>query len=140
MFNYDNKMTRTTISVRVLLYTNQNEFDWDDLTSRELDAIVNEIHKMWPPDIQSRVWFDVEKRERIANGQWETIVRVSCYHMPIHDKSQCAEIPKVYTESLVGRKIRIFPITDQDGDNASRGSAILRRLEMQLVEVLYVLE
>lgn len=132
-------MTRSATSVRVLLYINQFEVDWDDLTPRELEAIVREVRKMWPPDMQSRVWFDVEKQGRFVGGRWETIVRVVCYHMPIPDKSRRAEIPYVYINGLVGEKIRIFPIVEPENDDTRR-SARFRGLEMQMVEVLYVLE
>lgn len=134
-------MGRLETSVRVLLYINFGEVDWEDLTPRELEAIVREVRKMWPPDMQSRVWFDVEKQGRFISGRWETVVRVVCYHMPFGDKSQRAEIPRVYIDGLVGKKIRIFPIVEPDSDDDNpRYSGRFRRLEMQLVEVLFVLE
>lgn len=133
-------MIRSATSVRVLLYINHYEVDWDDLNSREFQAIVREIRKMWPPDIQSRVWFDVETHKNGLNGQWETVVRVVCYRLPIPDKSERAEIPGMYIDGLVGRKIRIFPITEPDTDIYPRRPAAFRRLEMQLVEIVYILE
>lgn len=133
-------MTRATTSVRALLYINRENVDWDDLNLREFEAIVREIQKMWPPDMQSRVWFDVEAKQDGLNGRWETIVRVVCYHMPILVKQERADIPRVYIDGLVGRKFRIFPITDSDMDISSRKDATFRRLDMQLVEVVYVIE
>jgi hypothetical protein len=131
-------MTNYATSVRVLLYINFHEVDWEDLTPRELEAILREIQKMWPPDLRSRVWLAVEKQGRFVGGRWETVVRVVCYHMP--DKSQRAEIPQVYLNELLGKKFRIFPIVELDGDDDTRRSARFRRLEMQMVEVLFVLE
>jgi hypothetical protein len=133
-------MTRNTASVRVQLYINHYDVDWDDLTPREFEAILREIRKMWPPDMQSRVWFNVEKYKNSLIGQWETVIRVVCYRMPIPDKTELAEMPKEYISALVGRKIRIFPITEQEDDDSPRQIASFRRLEMQLVEVVYVLE
>ena len=131
-------MTRRDTSVLVLLYINQFETDWDELTTRELRAIVQEIKGMWPPDMQSHVWFDVEKQERYIDCRWETVVRVVCYHEP--DKSQRAEIPQRYINGLVGRKIRIFPIVEPEEDDTPRSSGRFRRLEKQVVEIVYVLE
>lgn len=131
-------MTVSATSVRVLLYINFTEVDWNDLTPRELEAIVREIRKIWPPDLRSRVWFDVEKQGCFIGGRWETVVRVVCYHMP--DKSQRAEIPHVYLNELLGKKFRIFPIVEPEEDDDTRRSARFRRLEMQMVEVMFVLE
>lgn len=131
-------MTRSDTAVQVLLYINQFDTDWDELTPRELRAIVKEIKGMWPPDMLNHVWFDVETQERYIGGRWETVVRVVCYHEP--DKSQRAEIPQRYISGLVGRKIRIFPIVEPEEDDTTRRSGRFRRLEMQVVEILYVLE
>jgi 3'-phosphoadenosine 5'-phosphosulfate sulfotransferase (PAPS reductase)/FAD synthetase len=133
-------MTRSATSVRVLLYINHQNVDWDDLYLQEFEAIVREIRKMWPPDMEAHVWFDVEAKQDAMNGRWETIVRVVCYHMPVHNKNDRAEIPRLYIDSLVGRKFRIFPITDIENDISSRKTAAFRRLDMQLVEVVYVIE
>ena len=135
--NYNN-MARTATSVRVLLSINFSEVEWDDLTSREQEAIVREILKMWPPDLQVHVWFDVEKQGRFVSGQWETVARIVCYHLP--DKSQRADIPQLYIDSLVGKKFRIFPIVEPEEDDDTRRAQRFRRLEMQMVEVLFVLE
>jgi hypothetical protein len=135
---YQNRMTNYATSVRVLLYINFNEVDWDQLTPRELEAILHEVQKIWPPDMRSRVWFAVEKQGRFVGGRWETVVRVVCYHMP--DKSQRAEIPQDYLRELLGKKFRIFPIVEPDEDDTTRRSARFRRLEMQMVEVLFMLE
>jgi hypothetical protein len=131
-------MTQYATSVRVLLYINFNEVDWDDLTPGELEAIMREIQKMWPPDMRSRVWFSVEKQKRFVTGRWETIVRVVCYHMP--DKEQRGEMPNVYIHELVGKKFRIFPILELEEDENTRRSVRFRRIEMQMVEVVFVLE
>jgi hypothetical protein len=131
-------MARTATSVRVLLYINFSEVEWDDLTPRELEAIVREVQKMWPPDMQTRVWFDIEKQGRFVGGQWETVVRVVCYHLP--DKSQRTEIPQLYIDGLTGKKFRIFPIVEPESDDDTRRAQSFRRLEMQMVEVLFVLE
>jgi hypothetical protein len=124
--------------VRVLLTINNYDVKWKDLVSQELDAIVSEIRKMWPADLNSRIWFDVEMPEKYVNGRWETVAHVVCYHLP--DKSQRAEIPREYVLGLVGRKIRIFPIVNIVNDATANSAAHFRRLEMQLVEVTYILE
>lgn len=133
-------MARGTTSVRVLLYINNQSVVWDDLNLREFEAIVKEIRKMWPPDMESRVWFDVEPKQDGLNGQWETIVRVVCYQMPIFDKTNRAEIPRMYIDGLVGRKFRIFPITEPDSIMSPRRNAAFRYIEMQMVEIIYVVE
>jgi hypothetical protein len=132
-------MNQYATSVRVLLYINFSEVDWDDLTPRELEAIMREIQKIWPPDMRSRVWFAVDKQGRFVSGRWETVVRVVCYHLP--NKDQRGEIPPIYISELVGKKFRIFPIVEPEtDDDTKRRSERFRRLEMQMVEVLFMLE
>jgi hypothetical protein len=133
-------MTRPAKSVRVRLFINRMEVDWKDLTPRELEAIVREIRKMWPPDMRSRVWFDVEVYNFDNYNRYDASVWVVCYHMPIHDKSQTAYIPQAYIDGLVGEEFRIFPVRDPQDDDGLRKTVPFRGIEMQLVEVLYVLE
>jgi hypothetical protein len=97
-------MTRYITSAQVLLKQNGESRDWRNISTQELNALVKEILLIWRPDMENRVWFDVEKQ--LVNGLWETReLHVVCYHIVdnvLNDKTQRADIPQIYIRELCG--------------------------------------
>lgn len=99
-------MTHHTSVLRVLVYVNDHQIDVNKLLPIEVDAIADEIQKLWPPDLYYRVWFDVEKL--IAHSDWwEVAFRVICYYIP--GKEERCLFPEEHLNRVVKKHIPIHP-------------------------------
>lgn len=99
-------MGRDITSVRGVIFIDGLQTSPRQLTFLELKAIAREVKEVWGTNEHLGIWFDVETFERI-NNYWYPALIVSCYRLP--GKTNRAVVPNNYLETLLNRKIRIFP-------------------------------
>lgn len=120
---------RHTSSLSVLVFIDGNQQDPNKFSPKEVVAIAKEIKRLWPNDMNNRVWFDVEFIHP-RRDWWEIWFRVICYRMPGKDHEE--NIPTELLDKFVNKKVQIHPHTDSEYYN----DLFYRRV----VEVVHVIE
>lgn len=128
-------MGRDITSLRGLIYVDGIETMPRQLTSMQLEAIARQVEKLWPPNPEIGIWFDVETLEK-TNNYWIPALIVACYYLP--DKVIRAIIPEQHLQTMLNRKIRIYPDVQQIPD--ANPHIFSLNFEEHFIEIMFELE